>query len=309
MTSDTAPGTQPGLSSGPVTGRHPFFGLGLAACAALLLSPDTLFMRWSEMDGFAMLAWRGLLTALVLLGVFVLFTRERRAALRAATGAVGLTVIATQTVNTTLFSLSVSIAPVSVVLFGVATTPIWAAVFGRFILHEPTRKTTWITIFAVMTGIGIAVLTGPDGRPALSAPVMLGALGGLTVGASLALTFVLLRRASGLSILLVVGLGSLISGLGGLLVAGDTVFDGTLWAIAISGLVLLPVSFFSLSFASRYTNASNVSLLLLLETVLGPLFVWAGAGEAPTGAMLIGGAIVVASLAAYLLSESRRRAM
>ena len=256
-----------------------------------------------------MLAWRGLLTALVLLGVFVLFTRERRAALRAATGAVGLTVIATQTVNTTLFSLSVSIAPVSVVLFGVATTPIWAAVFGRFILNEPTRKTTWITIFAVMTGIGIAVLTGPDGRPALSAPVMLGALGGLTVGASLALTFVLLRRASGLSILLVVGLGSLISGLGGLLVAGDTVFDGTLWAIAISGLVLLPVSFFSLSFASRYTNASNVSLLLLLETVLGPLFVWAGAGEAPTGAMLIGGAIVVASLAAYLLSESRRRAM
>jgi hypothetical protein len=41
--------------------RYPLFGLLTAILGALLLSPDTLLMRWAEMDGFHMLAWRGLL--------------------------------------------------------------------------------------------------------------------------------------------------------------------------------------------------------------------------------------------------------
>ena len=61
-------------------------------------------------------------------------------------------------------------------------------------------------------------------------------------------------------------------------------------------------SFFSLSSASRYTQAANVSLLMLLETVLGPLWVWLGLGEAPTPRMLAGGAIVIVSLALYILT-------
>jgi drug/metabolite transporter (DMT)-like permease len=60
--------------------------------------------------------------------------------------------------------------------------------------------------------------------------------------------------------------------------------------------------------ASRHTHASNVSLLLLLETVLGPLWVWLGLGERPTPVMLAGGAVVVGSLALYLWHEGHRRA-
>jgi len=47
--------------------------------------------------------------------------------------------------------------------------------------------------------------------------------------------------------------------------------------------------------------------LLLLETVLGPLWVWLGIGEAPTATMLLGGAIVVTSLALYILLSERTR--
>jgi drug/metabolite transporter (DMT)-like permease len=47
--------------------------------------------------------------------------------------------------------------------------------------------------------------------------------------------------------------------------------------------------------------------LLLLETVLGPLWVWIGVGEAPTPMMLVGGVIVVGSLAIYLWHTGRRR--
>ncbi|HKK84489.1 MAG TPA: EamA/RhaT family transporter, partial [Roseovarius sp.] len=76
-----------------------------------------------------------------------------------------------------------------------------------------------------------------------------------------------------------------------------------------TGIIVLPVSFFLLSLASRYTHASNVSLLMLLETVLGPLWVWLGVGEAPTPMMLTGGTIVVVSLGLYILWTGRRRRM
>jgi drug/metabolite transporter (DMT)-like permease len=186
---------------------------------------------------------------------------------------------------------------------------VFGAIFAWAILREPTRRSTWAAIVVVLLGIGLAVFGGPEGKLTLDPWVALGALGGLTVGAALALTFVVLRMRGDLSILLCVGLGSLASGLLGLSVAGGGVMAGTIWPIAVSGLFLLPASFFALSYAARFTQASNVSLMLLLETVLGPMIVWAGVGEAPTTAMLIGGAIVVGSIAAYLLYNGRRQAV
>lgn len=82
--------------------------------------------------------------------------------------------------------------------------------------------------------------------------------------------------------------------------------QGEIWAITVSGAILLPVSFFAISLANRYTHPSNVSLLLLLETVLGPAWVWYGVGERPTPQMILGGAIVILSLAAYLFHMRRR---
>ena len=46
--------------------------------------------------------------------------------------------------------------------------------------------------------------------------------------------------------------------------------------------------------------------MLLLETVLGPLWVWMVIDEAPTATMLTGGTIVVATLATYLWHLRRR---
>ena len=112
-----------------------------------------------------------------------------------------------------------------------------------------------------------------------------------------------------LAILPTIGLGALLSGSVGLMVTGPgAVFEGDVWAITISGALLLPVSFFAISLATRHTHPSNVSLLLLLEMILGPAWVWYGIGERPTLQMIVGGAIVVLSIAAYLL-HARRRAL
>jgi len=62
------------------------------------------------------------------------------------------------------------------------------------------------------------------------------------------------------------------------------------------GLILLPVSFIFLTRAPIYITAPEVSLILLLETILGPLWVWMVIQEEPPLATLIGGALIMLTL-------------
>jgi drug/metabolite transporter (DMT)-like permease len=127
------------------------------------------------------------------------------------------------------------------------------------------------------------------------------------VAVALALTFVTLRHNSHVPILLAVGSGAVLAGVTGTVLTGfPDMLNGRLWPIAFTGLVILPTSFFALTLASRYTSAANVSLLMLLETVLGPVWVWVGLGERPTIRMFLGGAIVVGALTLYLWYERHR---
>lgn len=287
--------------------RHPMFGLGLATFGTLMLTPDALLMRLSQMGGFQMVGWRGLLMGTMMVLAWAVTSKDHREDLEALREPFGLTIVVCQVFNSTLFCLGVAIAPVAVVLFGVAAVPVFAALLAWLILGEPTRAATWAAILAVMIGIGIAVSGKAEGAVALDVTALYGALFGLGVALVLALNFVVVRARPKLPILLAIGLGALIAGVVGTLITGlSQMGQGLIWPMALTSLVVLPVSFFSLSMASRYTHAANVGLLMLLETVLGPLWVWVVIDEAPSTRMLLGGAIVVVSLAIYLLTTRPR---
>ncbi|MWD26636.1 EamA family transporter [Aquicoccus sp. SCR17] len=290
-----------------MAGQRNVNGIALAAGGVMVLTPDTLFMRLSGMEGPTMVAWRGLLMGAVFLTAWLLTSRDRRGDVGLLLGAAGLGAALAHGLNAWAFTSGIAAAPVAVVLIAVSTVPVWSAVLSRVFLGESTRRATWVTMALVLAGIAWAV-AGDGLDVALGEGALLGAALGLAVALMLASGFVIFRRNPGLPILLCAGAGSAVSGLVGLARTGpEGMVDGRVWAIAVTGLVILPVAFFSMNAASRRTQAANVSLLLLLETVLGPIWVWWGIGEAPTPAMWTGGAIVLASLAGYLLWSARRR--
>lgn len=288
--------------------RHgPLYGLILALVGTLVLTPDAMLMRLSGMEGFQMAGWRGLLMGGVMLAGWVAVSRDRAADLRGLASKSGIAIVVCQVFNSMLFCLGIAMAPAAIVLIGVAAVPVCSAVLSWLLIGEPTRAATWAAIAAVTVGIVIAVLGGDHGALSLDWRAVTGAVLGLGVAVVLALNFVILRSRPHVPILLAIGLGALIAGVIGTAITGPAqMADGRIWAMGLTGAVVLPVSFFLLSLASRHTHASNVSLLMLLETVLGPLWVWLGIGERPTSNMLIGGAIVVVSLAVYLATARRR---
>jgi drug/metabolite transporter (DMT)-like permease len=292
--------------------NNPLFGIYLALFGILVLSPDTMFMRFSEMEALQMVGWRGSLSGSLLIVWWLTVNIGRlRARIPEIFTAAGMVIILAHCANSALFSFGIASSPVFLVLLGVSTVPVFSSILAHLMLGEAASKATWLATLGVVSGIVIAISGESRAGIGINLQSFLGALAGLGVAFTLALTFVMLRKHRNVPLVPTLGLGALSAGLIGISIVGPSVMlDGNPWAIAVTGAIILPISFLSLSFASRYTHASNVSLIMLLETILGPIWVWIGIGEQPSPMMLIGGAIVLICLFAYLLhtaNGARRR--
>ena len=283
------------------------FGILLALIGALILTPDSLFMRLSYLDGGSMLAWRASLAGMV----FLLIGLNKR--LRSTDKSKQIfsksfvALVLCQIANTSFFAFAISLAPVAIVLVAVATVPIISVVLSAVFLGERASLRSWGIILTVMLGIILSVYGDLRSDVTFNTQTVLGALLGLGVAFSLAINFILVRQDRNVEFEIALGIGALIAGLSAFILSptatGVTLFSALI--ISVTGLIILPLSFVMLSRASRYTTASNVSMLMLLETVLGPLWVWMIIDESPSHLTIAGGAIVIMAIFYFLLSERK----
>jgi drug/metabolite transporter (DMT)-like permease len=69
--------------------------------------------------------------------------------------------------------------------------------------------------------------------------------------------------------------------------------------LIILGGIVLPVSFTLITMGPRYLPAPEVSLILLTETILGPIWVWLALNEVPQATTLVAGALIISTLALH----------
>ena len=287
-------------------------GLMLALAGALLLTPDTLLMRLSGLDGGAMLAWRACLAGLVFLSIGLIARFKEEKGNRARVSSFGFwSLVICQIGNASFFAFGIALAPVAVVLMAVATVPVIAALLGYFLLGELADRRVWATIVLVFSGILMSVAGDIERGMNIDFETLLGACCGLAVAISLAFNFVIIRKNKTVPFELAIGLGALIAGCTAFYLwpAAWQVRGASLIYISVTGLIILPVSFFLLSKASRLTSAANVSMIMLLETVLGPLWVWLGIKETPNSLTLLGGVLVVGALGFFLYRQAGEPAL
>ena len=287
-------------------------GLMLALAGALLLTPDTLLMRLSELDGGAMLAWRACLAGLVFLSIGLIARFKEEKGNRARVSSFGFwSLVICQIGNASFFAFGIALAPVAVVLLAVATVPVIAAFLGYFLLGELADRRVWVTIVLVFSGILMSVAGDIERGMNIDFETLLGACCGLAVAISLAFNFVIIRKNKTVPFELAIGLGALIAGCTAFYLwpVAWQVRGASLIYISLTGLIILPVSFFLLSKASRLTSAANVSMIMLLEAVLGPLWVWLGIKETPNSLTLLGGVLVVGALGFFLYRQAELPAL
>ena len=270
-------------------------GIILAIIGVIILTPDTMVMRFSNLEEWPLMGWRGVLMGVTLLIIWFYFLKTNvEKELRSLCSWKGFVVIFAFSINSIFFTLGILETSVMLVLTALATMPLFAAILSSIMLKEAQGWLGWLTIIASMVGVSIVV---SDGNNAIGQPtgsIILGALYGGLTAFGLALTFTMVRKYPDLAVLPAGALGALISGLIGFaLSSADGIFNAPSWTIFSMGVIILPVSFTCLIIAPRYTSSAIVSLIMLLEMVIGPFWVWIGIGERPSIMMVCGSLMVL----------------
>ena len=279
-------------------------GLLITTLGVLILTPDTLLIRLVDIDQWSMIVWRGVLMALGLLVVVVVVERGNTIAAFRRTGRSGLGVARCFAVSSITFVFAVQHTSVANTLIIVATSPMFAAVLAWKILGEKTPRRTIAAIAATTCGI-LVVFSDGSGHGGWA-----GDLSAMVTALAMAGVFVLTRKRRDINMVPAAAAGA---GLAALLVIASglsapfaVTTDQVPWLL-IMGLFVLPVSFGLITVGPRYIPAPEVGLLLLLETVLGPIWVWLATGEGASQAALVGGAIVVVTLSIHAILGLRQQ--
>mgnify|MGYP006273212123 CR=1 FL=1 len=277
------------------------WGMIYAIAGVSVLSFDALLVRLAAAPPWSVAFWRGIGMAATMAMALALWpeTRPRRP-WRLGVGVAGWGAAALLGLNSVLFVWSVlhTSAANTVVILG--TSPLFAGLFSALFLRERVRPATWGAIAAAFSGVAIifggSLQTGGAWGDALALAAA------LSVGAYLTL----LRATPGLSRIWVTCWGGLATaGLAATFAPGLALSLRSYVVLAIMGLVQMPLAVVLIGLATRSLSAPQVSLFLLLEAILGPLWVWMGVGEAPPANTWLGALVVLGALAMHALWRLR----
>ena len=269
-------------------------GLLITGLGVFVITPDGLLTRLIAADVWTLTFWRGLLSAIGMgLLLFFIYRKQMGARIREI-GWPGLVVALMFGLGSVAFVYAITHTTVANTLLLVNTSPMFAALIAWGILHETVLVRTWIVIVIVLIGVVvIAFAGGGDGGS------LWGNLAALWAALSNAISLSVTRRYKDRSMVPAIALGSFVSALVALpLAQPGSVNNSDVMVLLGMGLIMLPLSFALMFIGPRYIPAPEVSLMMLLESLLGPLWVWLALSEAPGVYTLIGGTIIVTALAA-----------
>lgn len=281
-------------------------GLLITTLGVLMIVPDALFVRLIDADPWTIAFWRTLSAGLVgTLGLLIVRRARALSAIR-ATGWQGLLYAGGVCTTGVMFVAAVSLTSVANVVFIIASMPVFAALFSRIVLGERIHARMVLTMCAV--AVGLAMIGLGSGKQGSTVSRIEGDLIALGVAILFAAALTAARTRRDVPMAPAVPPAFLL----GALVLWPLADPGSIvpaqWGlVAAHGGFFIVLSMVLLSIGPRYITSAEVSMLILLESVLAPLLVWAVLGEHPGAWTLAGGAVVLTALVGLHLHALRSR--
>ena len=277
-------------------------GILISILGVFILSPDSLLIRLLQLDDYTLIFYRGLLPAVTITLLLLIYYQRNFLSVIIATGWAGLMNGVFYATTNITFIYSIQKTSVANTLVIVSSAPIFAAIFSILVLREHQRPTTWVVIAISLFSIFII------GYGSYNSGGLSGDLFALICAISTACSAVLVRYRRSIDLVPSVIFGSLFMVLFAWLKAPiASVSDIQLVYILIIGLVLVPLAFMALTIAPRFANSAEVQLVFLLEAILGPLWVWMVISETPPMNTLIGGVLLLASVGWFAFNTLKTR--
>lgn len=277
-------------------------GLAVVLLSTLLWSLVGLFVRMADTDLWSIILWRSVFAALAL-GPFWLFaTGNKAGALRATFSKPGMVTVGFAVSGNIAYIAAVQLTSVATVMTVYATLPFITAALGFLLLAEPLSRRFGAA--AALAMLGILITSGA----AMSMSDAAGIAVSLVMTLSWAGLLVQAKKHPALDLTLI----SLLSALGAAFIALPLQPAGlpalnALWVCALLGVLTSGLANVLTLMGGRHIRSGETGLLMLLDVVLSPLWVWVAFDERVGPATLFGGALVVIAVAGYLFADMMPR--
>ena len=266
----------------------------LAFIAVIFITPDSLFIRLSSVDTWGLVFYRGIIPFFtVLIGMLIIY-RLNFFKMLLTSGHHGLIYITTFSITNVTFVVSIQNTNVANTLVMIALAPMLSAILGAIFLKEMPDKKTWIAI--VITFIS-AVYIFYD---SLKLGSIYGDILGFITALGLAVGAVTIRSAKRKNLVPAAVVGKLFVAIFAMFFIESYVLEEIdLFIVPLMCVMCVAIPFVLVTIAPRFIPAEEVNLFFLLETIIGPFWVWMVIKEQPSLETIQGGAIIILTIAIH----------
>ena len=263
----------------------------LAFIAVMFITPDSLFIRLASIDTWSLVFYRGMIPFVTVFIGMLLIYKLNFFSMLLNSGYHGIIYILTFSVTNITFVVSIQNTNVANTLVMIAMAPMLSAILGAIFLKEPPDKKTWIAIGITFIA---AVYIFYD---SLQLGNIFGDILGLITALGLAVGAVTIRSAKNKNLVPAAVVGKMF-------VAIFAVFFVESYVLSEKDLIIVPlmclmcvaIPFVLVTIAPRFIPAEEVNLFFLLETIIGPLWVWLIIKEQPSIETIHGGLVIIITI-------------
>ena len=266
----------------------------LAFVAVMFITPDSLFIRLSNVDTWGLVFYRGIIPFFtVFLGMLIIYKISFFKMLFSS-GYHGLIYISTFSITNITFVVSIQNTNVANTLVMIATAPMLSAILGAIFLKEPPDRKTWISI--IVTFLAIIYIFFDS----IKLGNFYGDILGFITAIGLAVGAVTIRSAKAKNLVPAAVVGKLLVATFALFFIESFVLENKdLIIVPLMCILCVAIPFVLVTIAPRFIPAAEVNLFFLLETIIGPIWVWLIIKEQPSIETLQGGMVIIGTIAIH----------
>ena len=279
-------------------------GLGLSLIGVLLITPDSLFLRLIDLGAWELVFYRGLVPFICLLIVLSFYYRSQFIKSFLILGIPGLIYAILIALGSTTFVISIENTYVANTLIMIALLPFATAILSSIFLKEHPSKRMWLTIIACFAVVLFIFYDSYQGNRLYGD--FFGLLTAIMVGGSA----VVVRYGKNFNFLPALLLSKFFIMLIAIIFMQnfpETLFvdQKNLYLIIAMGVFAVFIPLAMITLAPRYIPAYEVEIFFVLETILGPVWVWLVIHEQPTNKTIIGGVFIIIIILIHTILELR----
>ena len=266
----------------------------LAFIAVFLITPDSLLIRLSNIETWGMLFYRGAIPFVVVLIGTILFYKKNFIKALLGVGYPGIFYILSFAICNITFLISIQNTNVANTLVMIALAPMLSAILGAIFLKETPDKKTWIAI--IVTFVSCIYIF----YDSLKLGNFYGDFFGLVTAFGLACNANLARYAKNRDLVPSAVVGKLcVAIFAFIFVENFELIGNDIFYVPLMCIMCVAIPFVLVTIAPRFITAAEVNLFFLLETILGPIWVWLVIKEQPSLETILGGLVIILTIAIH----------